>query len=310
MLRASRLKKGDTIGVIVPSWPCNTEKMKEVQALIEYLQNLEIHIKLAPNFLKTDKFQTSWGTDEERANDFNAMVLDPNIQAIWCLQWGDTINQILDLIDYQTLKKHPKIIIGKSDIDVLHNAIYKKIWLITFHGPDSKIGCTWEMELSYTQEYFEKRLFQSDNLITASNNNDRYTLNAWKACGILIWCNLVSILKLAWTEYFPNFSNDFIFFIETYKDNPKGLTTKLTQLKMLWVFENCKWVVIGSNYGFDESHWKAEAVIQDFISIYSIPIIKTNEFGHYQPHAFLPIWAEVSINTDDLEIKIISDFLA
>lgn len=309
MILANRLQRGDTIGIIAPSGPCNEQKLKELEKLIEYLEGLDINVQLAENFMKTDRFQTSGWTAQERAQDFNAMAQGTWTQAIWCLQWGDTINQIIDFIDYEALKENPKIIIGKSDIDVLHNAVYKKTWLVTFHGPDSKIGSKGEMELAYTQECFEKRLFEGYVFIEASQENQRYSIVSGKASGTLIGCNLTSILKLAGTQYFPDFTKNFIFFMETYKDNPKGLIAKLTQLKMLWVFEQCKWIVIGSNYGFDETNATAEEVIGDFIAGYNIPLMKTNEFGHYQPHAFLPIGAEVSIDTESWEIKILHDFL-
>lgn len=309
MLLAKGLQKENTIGIIVPSWPCTQEKYEEVLKLISYLQSLDLRVKLAENFTKTDLFHTSGWTPEERANDFNSMVLDPEISAIWCLQWGETVNQIIDLIDYESLKRNPKIIIWKSDIDVLHNSIYTRIWLVTFHWPDAKIWNKWEMELEYTQRAFYARLFQKEKIIESSDIKSRYALVEWRAQWRIIGCNLVSILKLAWTSFFPDFSEDYIFFIETYKYEAKSLTARLEHLRMLWVFQKCRWIVIGSNYWFDENVWKAEDVVVDFFKDFKFPIIKTNEFGHYQPHCFLPIGAEVSIDTDTLEIKIESEFL-
>lgn len=309
MVLAKKLEVWDTIWIIVPSWPCTQEKYKEVKLFINFIESLWLSVKLADNFLKTDKFNISGWTAEECAHDFNSMVLNSQIQAIWCLQGGDTINQILELIDYDSLKDKPKIIIWKSDIDVLHNAIFSKIWLITFHWPDSKIWEKWEMEIEYSQKWFQERLFHGKSEIAVSNPDDRVVLVDWKWEGILIWCNLTSILKLVWTQYIPNFKEDFIFFIETYKEDTRGIIAKLEQLKILRIFERCKWVVIWSNFSFNETDWKAEDVISDFLKLYEIPVIKTNEFGHYQPHAFLPIGSHVSINTKNKEIKIISEFL-
>lgn len=309
MTFAPKLKKWDTIWIVVPSWPCTSEKYEEVLKFTQYIESIWLFVRLADDFLKSDTFQTSWGTPRQRATDVNNFIKDSSISVIWCLQWWDTINQIIDLIDYELLRKNPKIIIWKSDIDVLHNVIYKKIWLITFHGPDSKIGNKWEMELKYTQRSFIARLYKWEKDIISSDSRQRYFLKHWKARWKIIGCNLNSILKLAGTEYFPNFSDDYIFFVETYKDNPKWLTAKLEQLKMLRVFHRCRGMVIGSNYWFDERLGKAEDVILDYFQDYDIPIIKTNEFGHYQPHAFLPIWAEVMIDTESLEIKIESEFL-
>jgi len=268
MVLAKKLQKWDTIWIAVPSWPCTEEKYREVQRFIVFLESLWFFVKLADNFLKHDIFMTSGWTPEERAEDFNKMIIDRNIKVIWCLQWWNTINQILDLIDYESLKSYPKIIIWKSDIDVLHNAIFSKIWLITFHWPDSKIGKKWEMELEYSQKCFIERLVEIWTEIHMSQTRDRYELCAWEAHGRMIWCNLTSILKLAWTEYFPDFSKDFILCMETYKDNPKDLLPKLSQLEMLWVFKMCTWLIIWSNFAFDETYWKAEEVIMTFFKNY------------------------------------------
>ncbi len=305
-----KLQKWDTIWVIVPSGQCTPEKYKEVLLFIEYMESIWLFVKLADDFLKHDIFQTSWWTPTQRADDFNSMVKNPDISVIWCLQWWETVNEILDLIDYEALKSSPKIIIGKSDIDVLHNAIYRKTWLICFHGPDSKIGAIWEMELEYTQEWFQKRFFKGETDIAISDNSERYSLKSWQASWVLIGCNFVSILKLAWTEYFPDFSVNHIFFIETYKYQANALIARLQNLKMLGVFDNCVWVVIGSNYNFEEQVWKAEDIILNFLKNHDFPIMKTNEFGHYQPHAFLPIGAEVYMNTETSTLEILSDFIS
>ena len=59
------------------------------------------------------------------------MFLDNEVKAIICLAGGQTCNTFIDLLDYEKIKKHPKILVGYSDITVLLQTIYKKTGLVT-----------------------------------------------------------------------------------------------------------------------------------------------------------------------------------
>ena len=75
------------------------------------------------------------GPDEHRAADLNAAFADPSVDAIFCLHGGYGASRILPLLDYETIKKNPKVLCGYSDITALLNAIHRLTGLVTFHGP-------------------------------------------------------------------------------------------------------------------------------------------------------------------------------
>lgn len=305
---AKKLQKWDTIGIITPSKYCDNERVALVENFIIYIKSLGLNVTLAPNFQKVDAYGISWGSVEERVRDFHDMLKDQDIDVIWCLQGGDTVNQILDYIDFDLVKQYPKIIIWKSDIDVLLLAIYSQTRQYWFHGCDSKIWNDREMDFQYTKDSFIIRFFEWDKNIFTSWETTRYVVRKWQASWIALGCNLVSLLKLAGTNYFPSFTGA-VFFMETYKSNTRTLLFQLAQLKQMWCFDDLRGLVIWSNYWFEWNDQDVERIILDELKEYDFPIMKTNEFGHYQPHAFIPIWAEVYMNTETKTLKIISDFL-
>ena len=195
---------------------------------------------------------------------------------------------------------------GKSDIDVLLLALNKKTDLITFHCCDTKIGSSKELDFDYTKKWFQKRLFEKSKIIEPSE--EWFCVNEGQAEGKIIGCNPSSILKLAGTKYFPDFANS-ILFLETYKSNPAKITVQLTQFKQSGVFEKIKGVVVGNNFGFQPEKFKVENIVNIFLKEYNFPILKINEFGHYQPHAFLPIGAKVKLDATNKSIEILDDFL-
>ena len=70
-----------------------------------------------------------------RARDLMAMFADPGIHAIQCLRGGYGSAQVAPLLDYQAIARHPKPLIGFSDITALHAALLKFSGLVTFYGP-------------------------------------------------------------------------------------------------------------------------------------------------------------------------------
>ena len=152
----------------------------------------------------------------------------------------------------------------------------------------------------------KKRLFDKSKEIEPSE--DWTCINEGRAEGKIIGCNLVSILKLVGTEYFPDFSNS-IFFLETYKSNPQEIIWQITQLKQIGAFNKIKGIVVGNNFEFQGDDFKVEDIVNDLLSEYNFPILKINEFGHYQPHAFLPIGTKIKMDATNKSIEIIEDFL-
>ncbi|MDC1205342.1 LD-carboxypeptidase [Candidatus Pacebacteria bacterium] len=303
---ARSLQSGDTIGIIAPSKPFSEEKRFELDNFIEYMKTQDINVVLSEHFYSQEDKSIGSVSAENRASDINSMFTDKDIDAIWCFQGGDPANQTLDLIDYDLVTENPKLFLGKSDIDVLLLALNKMTGLVTFHTCDTKIGSNKEMDFEYTKNWFKKRLFEKSKTIEPSE--EWICVNKGEAEGRLLGCNPVSILKLAGTKYFPDFT-DSILFIETYKSDPKETRVHLTQLKQAGVFDKIKGVVIGNNFEFSSEEVRAEEVIGDFLTEYNFPILKTNEFGHYQPHAFLPVGTKVRLDATNKTIDIVEDFL-
>ena len=306
---AERLKKGDSIGIVAPSKVINEEQKEQLKNFEKYIQEEGFKVVHSKNLFAVDNYERIAGTPEQRADDFNSMVKDKEIKAVWCFQGGSAANQILELMDYNAIKKNPKLIMGKSDIDVLLLAINKMTSLITFHCCDPKIGRNREMDFDYTKKWFQKRLINGEKEIEASE--DWVCVREGKAEGRLLGCNLNSILKLAGTKYFPDF-NDSILFVETYHGEVGKLVYIITQLDIIGALAKVKAIVVGHNFEWDggSKNTKTEDVVKDLTEKYRIPILKINEFGHYQPHSFLPIGAKVMVDATNKKIEIISEFLS
>jgi muramoyltetrapeptide carboxypeptidase len=125
------LKKGDTIAITCPAGYMAKEK---AQTCITTLQNWGYEVLVGKTLGSKSKTYFS-GTDEERLNELQAMMDEPTVKAILCGRGGYGTGTIIEQLDFKKFIKHPKWIIGFSDITVLHAHINRNYKIATLHAP-------------------------------------------------------------------------------------------------------------------------------------------------------------------------------
>jgi len=124
------LKKGDTIGLVCPS---GTLPAKKAATCISTLEAWGYKVKIGKT-LGTQHHYFS-ASDEDRAADLQEMLDDENVQAVLCGRGGYGMSRIIDLLDFKNFKKHPKWVIGFSDITLLHNHFTQVLKTASLHAP-------------------------------------------------------------------------------------------------------------------------------------------------------------------------------
>ncbi len=303
-IKPQALRKGDKIGIVSPSEPIIYKK--KFQRGIETLKKLGFRVVLGKNVFKSYGAYMA-GTDAERAADLNAMFKNPEIKGILSSRGGMSSNRLLDLIDFEIIRKNPKVFMGLSDITVLLNVIHKKTGLITFHAPNVEFGFSHGLKgkNNFTMEYFSKAVMNCQPI----GNIPRKTikiLKPGKARGALVGGNLEVLMTLLGTRYEPDWNNKILFWEED------GRTTEeidfwLTHLELSGVFKKISGMVIGNlsntltlRSGDDWNPKKAFPVgkiVLDLCHKHKFPIIRGIPFGHSYPQITLPLGVKASIDT-------------
>lgn len=130
-MKANKVKKDSTIGIFSSSSPVSATVPVRYNRGKEYLTNKGFHIIDGALYGKQDFYRS--GSIQERANEFNQLLYNEEVKILMAAIGGNNTNSILPYIDYDYLKKHPKIIVGYSDTTALLLAIYAKTGLITFY---------------------------------------------------------------------------------------------------------------------------------------------------------------------------------
>jgi muramoyltetrapeptide carboxypeptidase len=123
------LKDGDTIGITSPAGYI-TET--EIQPAIQQIESWGLKVKIGSCIGKRDF--TFGGTDDERRADFQQLIDDPTVKAILCARGGYGFVRIVDQLDFSKMKKHPKWMIGFSDITVLHSHLNRNFGIASIHS--------------------------------------------------------------------------------------------------------------------------------------------------------------------------------
>ena len=296
-----KLKIGDTIGVVAPSSPIIGDNIDELNRAKKIVERSGFKVKYSKNiFSNTNGYSA---TAKEKAEDINAMFADKEVKMIWCAKGGNNSNSTFEFLDYELIKKNPKIICGYSDITSITNMITEKTELITFSGTNFKTIATDETDYSYKQAL---NRFVDGNLEFGPENEEYVTIQKGKAEGELIGGNLSLTRGMVAGKYSLDFTDKILFLEELgFETDPEATSNNIYYMKQNGVFDKIKGLWIG-NYEH-ESGISLEKIIMDVLNgEYKFPIIKSNNFGHIERKTVIPIGTKAEINTDEnIKIKLV-----
>lgn len=305
------LSEGDTIGIISPA--SNKFESEPYEIAVETFKAMGLKVKLGKHV--NSHYGHLAGTDEERAEDLNMMFEDQEVDAIIALRGGSGAARILDMIDYESIAKNPKIFIGYSDITALHMAIYSKTGLVTFHGP---MGVSTWNKFSYNifreilfdkgSYLFENPTDTGDNLVQVKNRIR--TITPGKAEGILLGGNLSVLTGIMGSSYLPNWDNK-ILYLEEVGEKIYAIDRMMSQLKLAGVLDKISGFVFGkctdcdpggSGYG----SLTLEEVMDHYIKPLGIPAYSGAMFGHVDDNSTIPNGINASIDADKGTIEMLT----
>ncbi|TAL68080.1 MAG: LD-carboxypeptidase [Bacteroidetes bacterium] len=311
-IRPKALKRGDTIGIIAPATAVTDPD--QIGKAIEALNYFGLNYKIEKNVLKGEGYKTR--TTEKRLDDLHFMFEDKEISGVFCLRGGYGSAQLLDKIDYDLIKKNPKVFIGYSDITAMHLAINKFSGLITFHGPVLLSGFS-----NYTADYFSKALFNTNPIGKIVNPESKSgirlvhptrTIKPGKATGKLIGGNLSIICSLMGTPYEID-TKDKILFIEDVGEEPYRIDRMLTQLRLAGKLNTAAGIIFGecnecNSDGLNPSHiwdYSLGEVLDNIFKNLNIPVFYGLTFGHTSDQITLPVGVDAEIDADERTLNII-----
>lgn len=298
ILKPPRLRSGDVIGLISPASPPSSAE--KIQKSVAYFERLGYRVVVGKH--ASDQWGYLAGSDKDRADDFNSMVMDKSVNAIIAVRGGYGTPRILPLLDYPAVKRNPKIIVGYSDLTALQLALFRKCGIVTFSGPMAGVEF-WNDPDPYTEEHFWRIVTSSAKIGPLPNpqQDPIKVLRSGKSTGHLLGGNLSLLISLLATPYAPLFDKS-ILFLEEVEEAPHRVDRMLTQLRNAGIFKVITGLLLGRFTNCvptdpTKPFLSIDEVLADVVKHLGIPVIGNLQYGHVARKLTLPLGVKATIGT-------------
>ncbi|KMS57187.1 MULTISPECIES: S66 peptidase family protein [Sphingobium] len=310
LVKPPRLRAGDMVGLIEPAG--FSDDAFDLDLVKDTILAMGLKPKAAPHL--AGRYGYLAGTDADRAADVNAMFADPQVRAVFAVRGGWGCARILPRLDFATIRKNPKLLVGFSDITALHLAFAAKAGFTTIHGPNaaSSWGAfSWDafraVAFDAATPTFTTPVGQEDRL--AQRSGRIRTFRPGVARGRLLGGNLTVLAALMGTAYLPDFTGA-ILFIEDIGEQPYRIDRMLTQLSLAGVLGKLAGVAFGQCTdcgpgGTSYGGFTLSEVLQQHLEPLAIPAFQGGQFGHVANQYSLPLGVEAEMDASAGTIRLL-----
>jgi len=291
LIQPNYLKKGDTVAIVAPSGIL-INKEREIKQAKELLNSWELEVVIGEHvFAQNGHFA---GTDKQRGEDFQNALDNSSISAIWVARGGYGTVRVLDQLNFTQFKKHPKWLIGYSDITALHNTLHNEGYQ-SIHA----LMCT-----SLTKDLNDVK----DNIESLRNalfgNSVSYTFKGseYNKTGIISGPLVGGNLTLLHTMLGSKTSIDTegkILFIEEIGEYAYHIDRMLQSLKRAGYFEGLNGLVVGDISRIRENTTEfgrtIEELILDVVEPYNFPVAFNAPAGHEDNNRALILGRDIEL---------------
>ena len=277
----------DNIFIITPSYLI--KKKRDFTGGIRQLAKLGFNV-LNPDFPKV------LPSPREKADQIHRAYADPGTDMILALRGGYSAMKSLPFIDFELIKRHPKIIAGFSDLSALLNPIYERTGMVTLHAPmvinlGTPTPFTVGSFINAVKGYPEKNLFKGAPV---------KVYNPGTATGILKGGNLITLTALIDTDWEID-TDDSILFLEDVDEKLHQVDRYLTQWILAGKFKGVKGIILGDFRGIKSR--QVYDVLASQMEL-SFPVVHCSYVGHVDDKITMPIGAEVELDTHGKQLVI------
>lgn len=278
MIRPNYLQKGDAVAIVSTA---RKVSKKELIPALAILKNWKLNVVIGTS-IEAEEHQFA-GNDNLRASDFQEMLDNHKIKAIWCARGGYGSIRMIDLLDFSNFKNNPKWIIGYSDVTVLHSHLHQ----LGFETLHAQMPVSIETKTAACVQSIKSSLFGNNTNITIPSEVPNVTGNAK---GVLVGGNLSILYSLCGSSSSIS-TKGKILFIEDLDEYLYHIDRMLQNLKRNGMLDQLEGLIIGgmtqmhdNDISFGQS---AEEIILSICDDYNYPIVFNFPAGHIKDNRAL-----------------------
>ncbi|MCB9030200.1 MAG: LD-carboxypeptidase [Deltaproteobacteria bacterium] len=302
-MKPTALKLGDKIGVLAPSSPCSPERFQTGIKEIER-RGYRVEVALDPvAAYGKSTYLFSSDTAARRTEALHALFQDSEIKAVIAARGAYGSLELLPHIDFELIKKNPKIFVGFSDVTILLSPMFSLSNLNTFHGP--MVSGAFAEDLG--QHQGAKRSVDlllevlRGNVANPFSDESYPMIQSGEGQGVVKGGSLTSLVSLLGTKWEPELDGS-ILFLEEIGERPYQVHRLFMQLKLAGKLEQLSGVILGSFTGCSHAHGPTVAdVFKDIFGAYGYPVISGVPAGHGPLNLVMPLGIKAKIYNNRIE---------
>lgn len=291
LLRPPRLRAGDRARIVSMS---ATFPRKSWKTGVDFCEALGLKAEIGksmrddPGYLGRDP--------RRRADDLNDALCDESVRAIFLFRGGNSASEVLRHVDFELLRKHPKVLAGYSDHSSVVLAAHARANVVTFVVPpmvNARLGRSGRSRLSV--DSFRALAMEARGGVEMPHVEDK----SWRrgtARGPLLGANLTILRNLLGTPFLPELAGRILAW-EDIGEQIQDMNVALNQLANAGLLQELAGMVVG--------HLEQIPRSEDGLTVPDIllphlakkaPVLKTGAYGHFRPCFTLPLGVLASLD--------------
>ena len=291
------IQKGDTVGLLALACKVDFEILRPAIELMENAWGLKVVLGES----LTSKYHQFAGTDTVRANDFQMMLDNPEIKAIFSARGGYGSSRLLDAIDFTAFQKQPKWVIGFSDITAVHCHIHT-LNIESLHATMPKL---------FLQEGGEESLESLRKILFEEEVHYKIEPHKMNRLGVgegqIIGGNLAILTHVIGSKSDINYDGK-ILFLEDVNEYLYNIDRMMIQLKRSGKLQNLTGLIVGSFSDCQDNDVPfgktANEIIQEAVADYDFPVCYGFPVGHEVDNWAMPCGREMSLSVEEYEVSL------
>lgn len=265
---------------ITPSWL--VQKKKDFFYGVKNLEKLGFKVL-------NKGFVNKLPSTSRKVQQIHNAFLNKKIGIILAQRGGYSSIKLLPHLDFDLIKRNPKIFAGFSDLSTMLNAIYERTGLITLHSPMI-------LNLSDPSKFTIRSFLNALNGFPDKNLFDGAPVSVYRsgtARGILKGGNLATLKSLIGTKWEID-PEGSILFLEDVDEKLYEVDRNLTQWILTGKLSGVKGLILGDFKGLKNKD--VYKVLADQMKI-DFPLVHCPYIGHVKNKITLPVGALAELNT-------------
>lgn len=298
MHRPPSLAPGARVALVAPAGPLRGAE--ELARAVANARALGWEPVVGPHALAREGYFA--GDDARRAADFNEALRDPRIDGVWCLRGGYGAMRILPAVEWDALVRHPKAIVGYSDVTALLAAAGRCAGVVSYHGPTARAVLT-----AFSRHSLERALREAGE--PCGEWPQAAVLRGGRTRGRLAGGNLALVAALVGTPYFPDLDGA-ILVLEDVDEGVYRVDRMLRQLLLSGALAGVRGIAFGhcTNCGedADDGARSLADVVGEVADALGVPCVMGIPVGHIEDQWTLPLGVEAELDAEARALHVVA----